>query len=329
MAEFSPQELDLLEDALEDFEDVEDLSSLGLPAALTERLGEYRDLLAASREAMPMEEVPEGLLDGVYAEAREAKSGVAREPGFWERWRRTLIPAFALAGTAVAVLLIVRPDRNMEDAIHDLPPESTIVSEDDARAGQEAPTPATATPGAASPALPEEEPPAEEAEDDEGAAFEPQAQPAPSPEAVEVAPAKQSKKSGAKMDWKPSEPEPDQAAEKLSDKDAVWELIDRADSARNIGDCDSARQLYQRALDSAPNGKARAKVLMGLGLCEEQFGNDSSQFLQDAQAADPSIATEIQSARDAMRSASKKGKPKQKKAKSKASPKTQNAYPGD
>ena len=54
MGEFSPVQLDALEDALEDLE------LIGVPAAFEDdatvsgRLREYRDLLQLSREALPL-----------------------------------------------------------------------------------------------------------------------------------------------------------------------------------------------------------------------------------------------------------------------------------
>src|SRR5436190_2497016 len=107
-AEWSPAELDRLEDALErwtadDVESVPEDSSLS--PRMRERLESYRDLLAMTRAELPMEDVPDGLLAGVLAEAarsgapgpREVKVAEVARVGFWERLRRSmLLPGVAL-----------------------------------------------------------------------------------------------------------------------------------------------------------------------------------------------------------------------------------------
>lgn len=112
----SPAQLDLLEDALEDLEHG------GLPSALldpqdddaravVDTLEVYRSILAMSRQALPTEDVPAGLLDDVLAEARRA----AAAPAKVERavpWYRRLGgwgPALAFAGTAALLVVLVRP----------------------------------------------------------------------------------------------------------------------------------------------------------------------------------------------------------------------------
>lgn len=131
-SEFSPEELDRLEDALErwtgsdvDAAPVPEDSLLAPP--LRARLEDYRSLLTQVRAELPMEDVPDGLLAGVLAEARQhgragAETGAEasgaskpgpRElagPGFWERLRRSLLlPGFALAGSAALLLWMVQP----------------------------------------------------------------------------------------------------------------------------------------------------------------------------------------------------------------------------
>ena len=100
MAEWSPAELDLLEDALEDLEQegalerwLEDDTS----PALRERLEGYRSLLVASRDAMPLEDVPQGVLDEVFAEARRA----AAAPPLTDQ-QRTALAGFRAAERAAA-----------------------------------------------------------------------------------------------------------------------------------------------------------------------------------------------------------------------------------
>src|SRR5690606_6714686 len=116
VADFDPRQLDQLEDALEGLEDIDDLESLELSPALTERLAEYQDVLALCREAFPVEEPHADLLADVLAEAqavsrRVKPSQVDESPWrrFWTRWRGTLVPGLALAGTAAAVLLLLEP----------------------------------------------------------------------------------------------------------------------------------------------------------------------------------------------------------------------------
>jgi hypothetical protein len=313
VAEFSPQELDQLEDALEGIEDVEDVESLGLSEGLTERLGEYRLVLEASREAMPMEDVAEGLLDGVLAEAREAKPTQQAGVGLWERWRKTLIPVFALAGTTAAVLLIVRPDQDLEDTVA----SAEMTGEPDTAAGAQDPAP---TPAAAGSAM------AEEADDAKPNADAPAAAVPPEEAAKEaMEPARQ-----AVM------PEPKQKKEDLAqadaieeqvmtDKDGIYAEIERADGLRLAGNCVEADRVYRKLKASSPNSKAEALIEMGLGLCDEVLGGDGAQHYSNARAADPSLEIRIDQEREAMKGADRKGKPYPKK-KRKSTSKSQNAY---
>lgn len=125
MAEFDPRQLDQLEDALEHLDDHESLvghAGHELPSELIERLNEYQDVLALCRDAFPLESPRDELLTGVLAEAREvSRRPRAREAGqrsgwrrFWERWRGTVVPGFALATTAVVVLWVLDPDAQLE-----------------------------------------------------------------------------------------------------------------------------------------------------------------------------------------------------------------------
>ena len=140
MSEFSPSQLDRIEDALEELE------ALGVPSELldgsqaeraaAQRLDEYRELLTLTREAMPLQEVPEGVLDRVLAQAREstvaevATSATADQAGptakggasksWWERFRLSLlVPALAVAGGAALVLIIVAPLGNDQEPARD------------------------------------------------------------------------------------------------------------------------------------------------------------------------------------------------------------------
>ncbi len=117
MSEFSPVQLDALEDALEDLEFSGIPAELEDDGAVVERLGEYRDLLQFSRVALELEEVPAGALAGVLAEAREVvalEPAAERPPPQAEEtvtpwWRRIglWIPALAVGASAALVLVLV------------------------------------------------------------------------------------------------------------------------------------------------------------------------------------------------------------------------------
>ncbi|MBV1860156.1 MAG: hypothetical protein KUG77_17210 [Nannocystaceae bacterium] len=119
MGEFSPVQLDGLEDALEDLE----LTGIPLEfeddAAVSGRLSEYRDLLRLSRDALPSVEVPPGVLNSVLAAARDeaALPVVAASPradGSTESktpwWKRLSlwVPALAVGASAALVLVMVQ-----------------------------------------------------------------------------------------------------------------------------------------------------------------------------------------------------------------------------
>ena len=79
MAEFDPRQLDQLEDALEGLDEIDDLAALELSPELTERLGEYRDVLALCRDVFPIEAPGDELLTDVLAEAREVSRPKLRD----------------------------------------------------------------------------------------------------------------------------------------------------------------------------------------------------------------------------------------------------------
>lgn len=325
MAEFSPQELDELEDALENLEDVEDLAALGLADPLRERLEDYQNVLRVSRDALPLEDVSDDVLAGVLAEARAARTPTPDRPSLWKRWRAALIPAFALAGTTAAVLWIVKPDDPSTVELARTPTEDATETESPGTASP------AATPEAAGAVAAEEV----FADDDAEASADAEREPAKE----EVADAKQSSKPGAPArkadgndayDAAPA-PEP-KPAEPVIDKEGAWDAIEAGHRARKRGDCDNAERLYRQAEQVAPNDKARAALWAGLALCAEQRGADGSKYERDAEAADPSIRAMIERERSASRSASNKGKPAPKK-KSKArmpdEAAQQNAFPGE
>lgn len=121
--DLGPADLDRLEDALEDLELNDRLDAANDGAfdddPVAQRLVEYRALLQLSREAMPLEDVPAGLLDGVLAQARQsAAAGAAAGapvPSFWARWRLSLwVPTLAFAGSAALLLIVLVPGRSAE-----------------------------------------------------------------------------------------------------------------------------------------------------------------------------------------------------------------------
>ena len=138
-AEFSPAELDRLEDVLERWtSDGMDDGLDGAPVPedsslapnIRARLEDYRALLALTRDELPMEDVPDSLLAGVLAEAHASalpqtrpvtrRELVAARPSLWERLRRSmLLPGFALAGSAALLLWVVQPsgEATLDDAV--------------------------------------------------------------------------------------------------------------------------------------------------------------------------------------------------------------------
>lgn len=118
MSEWTPSELDFIEDALESLED--DRVHAADPRVLA-RLAEYRDILRWSRQALLTEDAPPHVLEAVMAEARDAAAVVevdsagaepaaapARTP-WWKRFGALVaIPGLAVAGTTALVLVLVR-----------------------------------------------------------------------------------------------------------------------------------------------------------------------------------------------------------------------------
>jgi len=112
--DFTPADLDRLEDALEDLELSSAIDELSDEDPVAHRLSEYREILRLGRVAMPLEDVPAGLLDSVLVEARQAAKAVpakaAAAPSFWARWRLGMwVPALAFAGSAALLLVVLVP----------------------------------------------------------------------------------------------------------------------------------------------------------------------------------------------------------------------------
>jgi hypothetical protein len=296
MSELRPIELDVLEDLLEG------LGDDGAPATIDvedpearrivgERLAEYRAILQACREALPMEEVPAGVLDEVLETARRSDTSAASgRPSLWQRLRGTfVIPGLALAAAAALIIVIVRPQ---DEPASESPviaraqraevsaPESVEGEAVDERladahldpvkgeAALEARGGGVLDPGA----LPrDEEAPAgipglrkSEAEEEDGELIggaDLQRQASRPTSATSKAPAKASKTSSPAQ--RPSEqpkpaPSPSTGPSSKSgglgaaaDVQSHWSQIETGDARRRNGKCSTARSSYEKALEAA------------------------------------------------------------------------------
>lgn len=130
-APLTSAQLDRIEDALEDldlgvvesFRDAPDPDS----AVLADHLQAYHQILELSRDVMPLQDAPLGVLDSVMAEAHAvAAANVAAgasavavtpaveaaepTPSLWQRMRASIwVPALGFAGAAALLLVVVRP----------------------------------------------------------------------------------------------------------------------------------------------------------------------------------------------------------------------------
>lgn len=324
---FSPEQLDRIEDALETLE--ED-GTLGDPTPdVRGVLESYREILQQSRYAMPMVDPPQGVLAAVFAEARAVAVAPAptaapepTKPSVFTRFRRSfLIPVFALAGTAALVLWVSRP----HDGAATLDPGVA------AGRGPSAPAqPAAASrnkqEAIAAPAKVDEAPEAEpvderssEAEETVKDGTNPAAR-SPAPDAPTSAP-----KAGNRLTEL-------NAADTLSDKERSkdpWGRLERADRARESGDCAAAHSDYLIATEDDIPG-VRARAYAGLGLCNLQAGDDagSEDAFARARGIDPAIdkfiATQREPSGRYRRAPSSKRRPKHKKS-AKPAAKSKNA----
>lgn len=294
MADFDPRQLDQLEDALESLEYVDDLDSLELAPELSERLREYQDVLALCRDAFPLEAPDDAVLADVLAEARE----VSRRPRlrdaadadrsvwrrFWERWRGTVVPGFALAATAAAVLWILDPAATHDALLTTPTPTQT---KQDERAVEPEVEPEPTQPASE-----------HEADEPEPAVTPPEPEVEPEPEVMpevivkDPLPRAKKKKSASKPVIEP-EVEP-------LDKEDAWNSLGRGDTARRKGDCDRARSIYQDVIDASPNAQITARARAGIGLCLEQDRRDAeaTKHYEQARRSNPAIDTWISHERD-------------------------------
>jgi hypothetical protein len=302
VADFDPRQLDSLEDALDGLDDLDDLESLGLEPALTERLAEYQDVLALCRQVFPPELPREDLLAEVLAEAaavsrrpelREAEAGPWRR--FWGRWRSTLIPGLALAGTAAAILWVAEPGRSSEqlaaraDKTHD--------SDDTKRSDEERSADSTPSEPASDPLVDGLDDAAEPPETPE-LVVDSDGGPPPLAGAVEPSPsASASKKTRSKPapSVAPSKPAPAPLS-----KDETWTVLERANADRRKGDCDRARSRYEDVIAASSDSAAIARAKAGIGLCLEQDLRDAEAagWFEDARTHNAGIYSWINDQRD-------------------------------
>lgn len=350
MAEWSAAELDHLEDALEGLEQegalerwLEDPPDSVLPAspALGARLEEYRAVLVASREALPLEEVPPGLLDGVLAEAERAAATPAVTPeagakSWWARVRRSfLVPAVALAGTALLVLWLGEPDEVALTEPSATPPAEPMI-EVPARARGQAVADEDAAPPPAPVPVPESSVAGEPEEEGEAEAE----QSAMLESKVEADEATDDKKpaadpsdviggSGSLGNAPGARASPQKTKGAAGPATGRWDIISLGDRARLAGDCVAARDEYAVALED-DEAAVRARAYAGMGLCDAQMGNDpaADANYERARELDGAIGAflDSQAQRDKPRPKSgskskrKKAKPKQKNADQAADP---------
>lgn len=336
-AQFRPDELDRIEDALASLE-LADVVTDPSPHVAA-RLREYQQLLVASRDALPLQDVPAGLLDGVLAEARQAapalEPAAAPKPSWWRRFRRNfLVPATALAGTAALVLFIARPDPDTEE-VTAAKPTAASAEGDEAPAGSEPESSAPAAPepeAAADPGnLAKEQAEGEEDIPTQDLRARSGSSPAP---AVAVPPAEQS----GKLDPLGSVGgEENRLQQKQEDAKTAepqippgWDLIDRADDARKRGDCRSARQDYNIATED-DDAAVRARAYMGLGLCDDAAGNSDAaeENFAKARGEDGAVAPLIdKETNKPYRPAAKKSRRSKSKPKSRAEFDKNNPFDG-
>ncbi|MBV1856764.1 MAG: hypothetical protein KUG77_00030 [Nannocystaceae bacterium] len=291
-----PDELDRLEDALEGLEALDDLHDAS--EAVSSRLAEFQVILQASREALPLEDVRPGVLDGVISEARmsapDMRSPAADptpRPSLWVRAQRAwLLPGLAVAGTAGLVLILVKP---MAD---ESPPQQTsaaVATHKDSSRG----TPDLSGSPAPASDLPSKVAGGAEAEAPGGgrAGLGDTSAPAPAAAAPTIRSAAGQREAPA-LDLPEPELEPspqvrgeDELAseQKPSISEKGWNAIEQGDSAREGGDCFSARNHYARALDDG-NDSVRARAYVGMGLCKREDGNAAAaeEYIDKARELD-------------------------------------------
>lgn len=328
--QLGPAQLDRIEDALEDLESMP-LDELDLDDVVGRELVEYRELLQLGREAMPLQEVPAGLLDGVLEEARRAAAQGTPAPraSWWSRLRMGVwVPTLAFAGSAAALLVLLwpaaEPDAGKDDTVARAEPAlaeplatpvegGVRLADAEASKAEQAADPfdrmqAQRGDGMVigsrdAPSIAEESPAEAEAADDEEAEPLPPAKPTRSARAKGTA---SSKSSGSAVGGipgapAPPPPEPEPKAKPKTDKkaeDAGSELMGEViegDRARAAGNCGLAKMRYDKARTSEDR-HVRARALAGKGLCEAAAGNanKAKKLFEQARAADAGVDSFIQ-----------------------------------
>jgi hypothetical protein len=325
--QLQPDELDRLEDALEDLE-LGDLIDDPSPLVRS-RLADYRVILMAAREAMPMVDVPPGVLAGVLAEARRADDELLelsaaddapkQEESWWSRVRKSfLIPSLAVVGTAALILIIVQPTMSDAPSSDDVGVVASV-EQAPAKDGVHPPPDPAALPSAApAPVAPEPEALAEEqAEEDApldviATAKRPGTAPHGAPNADL---SDESAVAGGKSADKLAKDDAQEggAEERKEEAPGSWEAIERGDKARTGGDCFRASNEYHRALDDG-NDSVRARAFVGLALCASQDGNPTKadSYFEQARALDPEVGGYIETQRPDAAHKSRKAAPRKK-----------------
>jgi len=306
-AEFSPEQLDHLEDALERW--TSDAADEGSPVLedsllapnIRARLTDYRALLALTRDELPMEDVPDALLASVLAEAHASASPQTRPvtrrelvpagPSLWERLRRSmLLPGFALAGSAALLLWVVQPadEPGLDGAVAERSQgrAAPIREQDGASvvADKDAEEQKAAAPGGSPPA-PAPAPSQAAAADALGDAL---GDPKDTPKADRTK--KASKKALEPM----LESYPGLDDEPMIDgvdKEALRDTLDKADAARRKGGCSEAMRLYIDAMAMSGPNSERARARGGYGLCLSAQGDDdkADKYFDRARELSPAI----------------------------------------
>jgi hypothetical protein len=349
--DLGPGELDLLEDALEELELVGSLdhwSEDELDPRVRARLVDYRSVLAAARQALPLEDVPAGVLDDVLAQARQAAAApaaavaAAHEP-WWARLRRSfMVPALALAGTAALVLWVFDPESpgTLADSPAGPAPDAkrTSVAAERPDGGEREQAEATpvapaAAPTAASDAAVDAKPNDEEVDgggaDKKDVAAEAKLDAAKNAEpnqptegrgmtSLGDVPGALGGAGGAAAGATPGQPQAQTKAGDQSGGSASgrWDIVVRGDRARQAGDCVAARDEYALALeDDEP--RVRARAFAGIGLCDAAAGDEASADAnyERARALDDAVDGFIESQNERSRGAAKQRKSKPKKSK--------------
>lgn len=291
--ELTPDQLDLLEDSLEWMGDPARYADLdAMPAPVRERAAAYASILALAREAMPEEDIPPGLLDGILAEAqRSAPAPAVREqgPSLWDRLRRSfLLPGVALAGTAALLLWVARPlDEDTPGLREEAAPAPAAPEAVDERAAEPELQDMAEEPEDRKDRQEEAPPPAEALS--ATAQSDGEAPAAAKPVRAGGAPTKSMKKE-AEAQPLPGLDVPEQKRVD-ADKDAVRDQLESGDRARHKGRCDLAEADYAAVARSNGPAAERARALAGLGLCREAAGKDSDagRYFDEARALDSSV----------------------------------------